>query len=83
MRHTVHYAAIDLDTFTAAPMLPAAPGFRPTLTLEPAQNTLWRIESISMYGGSVSGLRWSRRLIRQIAYPKMNAVCTTAVYKAP
>jgi hypothetical protein len=32
-------------------------GFLTTGTLIPQQKTLWRIESISMYGGSVSGLR--------------------------
>ena len=32
-------------------------GFSTTLTLGPVQKTLWRIESISMCGGSVSGLR--------------------------
>ena len=58
-------------------------GFSTTLTLSPAQKTLWRIESISMCGGSVSGLRWIRRRSRQTANPRMNAASTSAVYKAP
>ena len=49
----------------------------------PAQKTLWRIESISRWGGSGSGLRWIRRRSRQAAKPRMNAASTSAVYHAP
>ena len=54
-------------------------GFSTSLSLNPVQKILWRIESISMCGGSVSGLRWSRRLSREAANPKMNAASANAV----
>ena len=53
-------------------------GFSTTGTVKPARKTLWRIESISRCGGSLSGLR-EIRPSAQAAKPRMNAASARAV----